>query len=86
MIDDIREISGYARDEKILSQLYGNGIPNEVPACLIVVPEKIKIDEEDELEYKEFNFSSQPTLLSNATKIKGFINFYKICIPVPSLK
>lgn len=86
MIDDIREISGYARDEKILSQLYGNGIPNEVPDCLIVVPEKIKIDEEDELEYKEFNFSSHPTLLSNATKIKGFINFYKICIPVPSLK
>lgn len=86
MIDDIREISGYARDKKILSQLYGNDIPNEVPACLIVVPEEIKIDEEDEQDCMEFNFSSQNTLLSNATKIKGFTNFYKICIPVPSLK
>lgn len=85
MIDDIREISGYARDEKILSQIYGNDIPNQVPACLIVVPEKIKVDDEDEPTCNVFDFSSQHTLLSNATKIKGFTNFYKICIPVPSL-
>lgn len=85
MIVDIREISGYARDEKILSQIYGNDIPNQVPACLIVVPEETKVDDEDDLTCKVFDFSSQQTLLSNATKIKGFTNFYKICIPVPSL-
>lgn len=85
MIDDIREISGYARDEKILSQIYGNDIPNQVPACLIVVPEKIKVDDEDDPTCNVFDFSSQHTLLKNATNIKGFTNFYKICIPVPSL-
>lgn len=85
MIDDIREISGYARDEKILSQLYGNDIPNQVPACLIVVPEETKVDDEDDPTCNVFDFSSQHTLLSKAKKIKGFTNFYKICIPVPSL-
>ena len=85
MIDDIREISGYARDEKILSQLYGNDIPNQVPACLIVVPEETKFDDEDDPTCNVFDFSSHHTLLSKAKKIKGFTNFYKICIPVPSL-
>lgn len=77
IIDDIREISGYARDEYILDEL---GIKHKdcVPDCLIIYP---KI--EDCCEITAFNEGS--TLIQVSTHIKSFRKFHKICVPVPKI-
>lgn len=76
IIDDIREISGYARDEIILKEL-GLETVDIVPDCVIIHPT-----------YNEssavFPFSS--TVLQNAKPISGFRKFYKVQVPVPRVK
>ena len=78
IIDDIREISGYARDEYILNEL---GIPEQdiVPNCLIIYPKM-----EDCCIVTAF--SEGEPLLPESTPINGFRRFYKICVPVPIKK
>ncbi len=39
IVDDIRQISSYARDEKILERLLGENKEDIVPPCLIIYPE-----------------------------------------------
>ena len=77
VIDDIREISGYARDEYILSEL---GIANKdsVPDCLIIYPKM-----EDCCTITAFN-EGKP-LLPESTHFKSFKKFHKICVPVPKV-
>lgn len=75
-LDDIREISGYARDEYILNEL-GTLEHDEVPKCLIIYPIM-----DDHILVNAALERGKP-LLSEATSIRGFRNFYKICIPVP---
>lgn len=77
VIDDIREISGYARDEFILSEL---GISNQdrVPNCLIIYPKM-----EDCCTITAFQ-EGKP-LLPDATHFKSFRKFHKICVPVPKV-
>ena len=94
ILDDIREISGYARDEKILKALNWN--PEEegkkgdfFPNCVIIYPDKsIKLDAEsgyidgDCVEISAFNSTG---ILSDSRikKIPGFKGFYKIAVPLP---
>ena len=94
ILDDIREISGYARDEKILKALnwnpeeeYEKG--NYFPNCVIIYPDKsIKLDAEsgyidgDCVEISAFNSTG---ILSDTRikKIPGFKGFYKIAVPLP---
>ena len=94
ILDDIREISGYARDEKILKALnwnpeeeYEKG--NYFPNCVIIYPDKsIKLDAEsgyidgDCVEISAFNSIG----ILGDTRIKiipGFKGFYKIAVPLP---
>lgn len=78
IINDIREISGYARDEAILGEL-GFSDMNDVPNCIIIYPKM-----ED---CRTVNaFSEGELLLLESTPITGFRRFYKICVPVPTLK
>ena len=76
-IDDIRQISGYARDELILRELNIKD-KNIEPKCLIIYPEM-----EDCCSISSF-VKGNP-LISVATPIKGFREFYKIRVPVPKL-
>lgn len=77
IIDDIREMSGYARDESILSN-FANPYADKVP-CVILFPsnysdmEKLEAEESDRAE----------GLLSIATKIKPYRNFYKLKVDLP---
>ena len=77
VIDDIREISGYARDEYILSEL---GITDHdyVPNCLIIYP----IMEDC---CTIMAFSEGKPLLPEATHFRSFRKFHKICVPVPRI-
>lgn len=77
VIDDIREISGYARDEYILSEL-GIADKDIVPDCLIIYPKV-----EDCCTITAFN-EGKP-LLPESTHFKSFKNFHKICVPVPKV-
>lgn len=73
---DVQEISGYARDKKILEELgwLKNGVVNtqDVPPCVVIYPE-----------YGDENDTFGENLLDNAQKISAFINFHKISIKVP---
>ena len=77
IIDDIREISGYARDEKILDEL---GMPDKdiVPDCLIIYPVM-----EDCCAISAF--AEGKPLIPESTEIKEFHRFHKICVPVPKI-
>ena len=90
IIDDIREISGYARDTKILKAL--NADEQEIK-CLIIYPEPLvfiqDIDNSEEDTYyalsdecKEIN-NFDGDLIPISSKIKMFRNFYKICVTLP---
>jgi len=97
ILDDIREISGYARDKKILKAL--NWVPeidcNDgdcLPKCVIIYPDRtVKLNADSEYvdddyeEISEFN----PSGIVNDPKTKeipGFAGFYKIAVPLPTKK
>ena len=87
ILDDIREISGYARDKRILKQLGVDKEENEIK-CVIVYPEpeKLKSDEDDkeaDSDCKVVKTFLQDTVLSQCSEIKWFRNFYKISVPLP---
>jgi len=77
--EDIQEISGYARDKKILAELgwFKNGELNvqDVPPCVVIYPE-----------YGEVNDTFGENLLDNAEVVSDYTNFYKIAVKVPRLQ
>lgn len=86
IIDDIREISGYARDKKILKALNAN--ENEVE-CVIIYPHK-EILRQEEIgdpidDCKETTTFKNSDFLPQCSEIKWFRNFYKISVPLPRI-
>lgn len=86
IIDDIREISGYARDKKILKALDAD--ENEVE-CVIIYPHK-EILRQEEIgdpidDCKETTTFENSDFLPQCSEIKWFRNFYKISVPLPKL-
>jgi len=102
IIDDIREISGYARDTKILKELGADVSGADEVRCLIIYPvtqfEKLSLEDLDTMssnditEYESFaNVSEQEqmnssSLWDSATAVPWFRNFKKISITLPTLK
>lgn len=93
IIDDIREIAGYARDLKILKTLKISAQSTEEIKCLIIYPEPVKLqgneDDEEDTDCKsisDFSSFSSETLLQNASPISWFRNFYKISVELPIKK
>ena len=96
IIDDIREISGYARDKKILRELNINENDNKEIKCVIIYPEPIKLDTEEdwtEEEKKEMqdadcnelsSFDVCKPIVSQSSEITQFRNFYKIAVLLPT--
>ena len=88
IIDDIREISGYARDKKILKRL---GTDEQEIKCVIICPNPIKF-ESDEIDTdiddncKELDVFEKGDLIPQCSEIKWFRNFYKISIMMPIMK
>ena len=95
VLEDIREISGYARDEKILKVLDWkpeDGCKKEYyfPKCVIIYPDKSAKFENDP-EYKddeceEISAFNRDGIIKENSKIKeipGFVGFYKIAVPLP---
>ena len=68
-IEDIRQLSGYARDEKIIECLGTNGT---IAKCLVIYPNK----EGD----KDSDLSG---LWGDGEEIQGFVNFKKIGVRLP---
>lgn len=79
IIDDIREMSGYARDEKILSN-FSNPLVEKVP-CVILYPSSYS--EMERVEYEESDRAEG--FLASATKIKAYRDFYKIKVDLPRI-
>jgi 5-methylcytosine-specific restriction enzyme subunit McrC len=77
-IEDIRQVSGYARDTKVLKELFGNNVDNwdTVPGCLIVYPD-MKGSEEIETDYYN-HIEDNP--------IKNFYRFYTLGLKYPLME
>ena len=93
IIDDIREISGYARDWKILQKLSITKTYSEEIKCLIIYPEPVVFQNDDTLSEEERQdisidsckdvTSFDGKLLDLCSEIKWFRNFYKISMALP---
>jgi 5-methylcytosine-specific restriction enzyme subunit McrC len=73
VIKDIRQISGYARDTKVLNKLgFNTSFDNftEIPMCLVIYPDQTKDDSID---------------FGKMVKINEYVNFYKLGIRLPIL-
>ena len=97
ILPDIREISGYARDKRILRSLDAETDEKEVK-CLIIYPKQAfndilnnsQLDNETINDLQELNVDnelsdSKNTLWDNAKEIYPFRNFRKINIAIPIL-
>lgn len=74
ILDDIRQLSAYSRDEKILNDLkYGKNENPFVP-CVIIYPNR------------NSNLDPTQTIIEQSDKIRGFRGFYKIGIRLPEFK
>lgn len=89
IIEDVRQISAYARDKKILKALGAD--QSLVPACLIIYPEKM-IDNENKEEDEGADvceeldkFAPDKSILSQATQINGYTEFYKLSVRLPKI-
>lgn len=99
IMDDVREISGYARDKMILNH-FDKSIRHSVIPCVIIYPviKKMEIEEGmSENEREEIlkqdglfsDFSEGKTLkelLTSKHKIPGFEEFYKLSVALPIRK
>ncbi|MBQ9312645.1 MAG: hypothetical protein IJ213_06320 [Bacteroidales bacterium] len=77
-IEDIRQISSYARDMKIISQIGINENDDKELKCIIIHPSK-------ENEKGVVDFDKNKTLLSYAKPMKAFRNFFTIEVSLPKL-
>lgn len=71
-IDNIRQISGYARDKKVLKRL--NIDEKEIADCLIIYPDQINGKED----FKTIKFKEN--------EIDKFVQFYKVGVKLPKIK
>lgn len=93
IIDDIRQISAYARDRKILKVL---GCDSSTTVdCLIIYPEKVieptdTTDQETEAAQDSCpqlsSFTHIGSLLQHATPINGYERFYKLSFRMPYIR
>ena len=93
IIDDIREISGYARDWKILQKLSITKTYSEEIKCLIIYPEPVRFKLDETLSEEERQDISNDScndvttfdgkLIEICSEIKWFRNFYKISVKLP---
>lgn len=80
LIEDIRQISAYARDTNILSELEDQ---DAVPHCLIIYPEKSNDSEDIEIELNQFEGVD---LIKGSTSIRGYKKFSKIRVLLPVIE
>ena len=90
IIDDIREISGYARDTRILRAMGAADDDREIK-CVIVYPEpRCFKPEEGEVDVVddclEMSIFDGSPIIPQCSEIKQFRNFYKISVKLPIMK
>ncbi len=96
--EDVREISGYARDKKIHKALKWNANITDkngklLPDCVIVYP-VVQVEENDNGELPDvvpenncsckYEFDENKSIVSQCDEIKAFEGFYKIAVPLPT--
>lgn len=77
-IEDVRQVSGYARLEKVYQELNISNL-NEILKCLIIYSNQ-ECDKEIEIEHFVYNEENNEKKIR---KEKGYVNFYKLGIRLP---
>lgn len=90
IINDIREMSGYARDTRILRALDAADDGSEIK-CVIIYPEPRYFKPEEGEAYivddcLEINIFDGSPIIPQCSEIKQFRNFYKISVKLPMMK
>ncbi len=90
MLDDIRQISAYARDKKILTALSVDMHSSDEIKCLIIYPKQSANDNKNAPNKHDpktrktvFVDDKNKSLIDQSSEINCFRNFYKIDIPLP---
>ena len=86
IITDIREISGYARDEKILKNFDLTDNPNEEINCIIIYPPQSDFEECVNKENAVLSDSGANDNKLKQRKVNHFRNFYFYKLPLPMMK
>jgi 5-methylcytosine-specific restriction enzyme subunit McrC len=87
ILDDIREISGYARDKKILKRLDAD---EQEVKCVIIYPKPISLqsngtDTDTDDTCKKIDYFEKGELIPQCSEINWFRNFYKISVQLPKM-
>ena len=83
-LEDVRQISGYARDSKILNNFhFSNEERCQSVPCIIIYP-AVKSNNSSINKGIE-SFDPRKTLIQQAEKIDGYDNFYKIGVYIPTV-
>ena len=97
IVDDVREISGYARDKKILGALgWTANVDGKdgklLPDCVIIYP-VVQVEESEEgmvdtipqeaCKSVAGDFDGEKTIVCQSDPIRAFEGFYKIAVPLP---
>ena len=84
-LEDVRQISGYARDSKILNYFHFSGDERHLSVpCIIIYP--IVKSNNTCIDKGIDSFDPSKTLIEQAEKIDGFDNFYKIGVYLPTIE
>ena len=78
IIDDIRQVSAYARDEKIISHL-----SDAQPYMGRISLPNLSGEKTSLYDLEVTRFNHEESLLQKARKINGFANFYKMGVRLP---
>lgn len=85
ILNDVRQISAYARDNEIIKRMGGE---YQSYPCLIIYPKTVyginEENKEDEI-CNSINEFSPISILDGASMISGFRDFYKLSVPLPIL-
>ena len=80
-IEDIRQLSGYARDLKIIKQMNVSDPEKYIPPCIIIYPNSDGCENFQGKTLKELSDKN-----SSNNPLSHFVNFYKVGVKLPTLK
>lgn len=84
-LEDVRQISGYARDSKILNCFHFSDDERHLSVPCIIIYPKLKSNNSC-IDKGIDSFDPCKTLIEQAEKIDGYDNFYKIGVYLPTIE
>ncbi len=88
-LDNIRQLSGYARDKQLRKDFFGKEDPGEIIKCVLIYPDRNRIiDSNDKAAIQNIplydgSIPLEKLIQKSGAKSKTYKEFYRICIELP---